>query len=285
MPPVASVSLGAPQGTSHFSNHSQGGENGEEEAEAAGTGITQRPSTPLAEKTVLSFYCCRKPLPVRAQSHSGCSLAPHIHSQPGLTRHTQPCTCLLQTHRSPCQAGHTWSRAGESENRAWCRQAPGLDRKGQAGSGLGPGTGGYWCVARAKGEVGVPPLLPTQHCVTLSHSWRQRRSLWPGRQAQAEMQSKRAGEDRAAVPRREQATDLGWCSEATSRTRFPPELPAQLLPCPTVARRAPCLVRASLTHNGALAHAQPRASQALAGAEEPGPREGQTSGRTGLGRA
>lgn len=50
MPLVASVSLSPPAG---YPPSSRGGENGEEGAKAAGTGITQRPDTPLAEKMVL----------------------------------------------------------------------------------------------------------------------------------------------------------------------------------------------------------------------------------------
>lgn len=63
------------------------------------------------------------------------------------------------------------------------------------------------------------------------------------------------------------AAALGWGPEATLRTRFLPEFPAQPLPCPVVAR-APSLVRASPTHSLSLAHTQPRANQ---GARSPSP--------------
>lgn len=217
-----------------------------------------------------------------APSPCSCSLLPHIPSQPGRTQHTQPCTCLLQTHGGPCLAGHTWREAGESENRAWCRQAPRLDRKGRAGHGLGLGAKGYWSVVGATREEGVPPLPSTKHHVpgVTPEDGRGASSLG-GRHM---VQCGARGQVRTG-PHRQQAADLGRRSEATSRTRLPPELPTQLPPRPTMARRAPCLVRASLTHNVSLALAQPRAGQAPAGAQEPGPQGGWRSGGTGRGRA
>lgn len=82
------------------------------------------PDTPLALKKI--FLLSK----TRACSKLKRHIWPQPHTpyppKPGVTRHhTLQRTCLVLIHMSPCQAGHTWRKAGESENRSWYSQAPG----------------------------------------------------------------------------------------------------------------------------------------------------------------
>lgn len=150
---MSSVSLKPPAGHQPpFSNNFQGRQEQKGEGRRSGgcrDKSLHRCLTLLRQKICFFFILVKDTstclFKIKEANMAAASCSPFL-LLPGLTpRHMQPRTCLVLTHMSPCQAGHTWSKGGESENKSSCRQAPGLDRKCRTGSVLRPGvvTGGY----------------------------------------------------------------------------------------------------------------------------------------------
>lgn len=159
-----------------------------------GQGGTPLPDAPSARKNH-AFSCQQHPrLLAQSQRLISCSLAPYPPpppARPDSSPHPAAHVSGSNTHE-PCQAGHTWRKAGDSEDRAWCRQAPRLH--GELGAGSAPGPG------RGQRRRGCPPVRqPLALSPRVTPEERGRASILGD--SQAETQSKRASEDTRAGSR------------------------------------------------------------------------------------